>query len=78
MQRANGRSKRKSTYMNKCPYEWRLTHNIQNRDRTKTRTDTHTKRLFDKEKKNNKKKSRFSQKRRNEGNNQIGSVRDST
>jgi hypothetical protein len=24
--------------MNKCPYEWRLTYNIQNRDRTKTHT----------------------------------------
>jgi hypothetical protein len=24
--------------MNKCPYEWRLTYYIQNRDRTKTHT----------------------------------------
>jgi hypothetical protein len=27
--------------MNKCPYEWRLTSNIQNRDRTEN-THTHT------------------------------------
>jgi hypothetical protein len=29
------KKKKRSTYMNKCPYEWRLTYNIQNRDRTK-------------------------------------------
>ena len=59
MQRANGRSKKKeekkkkkNTSTNKCPYAWRLTHNIQNFNiEQKQEKQTHTKRLFDEKEK---------------------------
>ena len=36
-----GEEKETRTYMNKCPYEWRHTFNIQNQNRTEN-TRTHT------------------------------------
>jgi len=42
----NKKKKKNSTHMNKCPYEWRLTYNIQNRNRTKTLIHTHTPRDY--------------------------------
>jgi len=55
--------------MNKCPYEWRLTYNIQNRDRTKTHTHQE---IIQKEKGSRLAKKGFGK------NHQLGSVRDST
>ncbi len=71
MDGAKEEEEKKRTYMNKCPYEWRLTFNIQksrSNKNTHTHTRTYIKRLFEKK-----------QRSRNRGkNHQKGSVRDST
>jgi hypothetical protein len=41
MDGAKEEEEKKRTYMNKCPYEWRLTFNIQ-KSRSNKNTHTHT------------------------------------